>query len=104
MDSAATARHFSSVGRYLEALEALPSADRRRETSDVQLLRAELLMLVGDTVEPQLILQDLQQSRILSEVEKSHLEFVRAGVAKEQGHFDAELRHLQKSISFAERG
>ncbi len=102
MDSTDAARHLSSVGKYRAALEALPP-EIRRDNSSTLLLRAELLALVGDWAKAAPIVESLQKLKNVSDADKSHLEYVRAFIALEQGLFEEELQHLQKSIFYADR-
>jgi len=91
------------MGQYRAGLQALRGNDDRKETPRAQLLRAELLARVGDCEKATRILEGLQKLRNLPDLEKSHLEYIRSFIAVENGWFEEELQHLQKSIYYAER-
>src|SRR5262245_32134620 len=103
MDSARAAQQLSSVGKYRDALSALATSDARREVTATELLRAELLALVGECSKAQAVVDGLQRHKTLSDRDRSHLEFVSACIAVERGSTEDEAQHLHKSISFAER-
>src|SRR5262245_17138236 len=103
MDSTDIVRNLISVGKYRAAFQALPTADIRRVSSSSQLLKAEVLAIVGDTANATQIVENLRTVKTLSDVERSHLEYVRSFIALEQGAFEEELQHLQKSIYHADR-
>src|SRR5262245_49662838 len=103
MGSIAAAQQLTSVGRFRAALEALPPQEARRDSPSVQLLRAELLALVGQCTSAQEIVERLRNQRILADRDKSHFEFVSWIVAMECGDIEEELQHLQKCIFYAER-
>jgi tetratricopeptide (TPR) repeat protein len=103
MKSIAVAQSLRSAGRFREALEAIPFADDRRDSLVTRLLRAELLAEVGDAGRSASIIETIETPRSVSESERSQIEFIKAVIEKEKGNFDAELHHLQRSISFAER-
>ena len=103
MDSLAAARRLNSVGRYREALEELQSVDTHRSTLEAQLLRAELLTITGQPAQALQILQQLDKAKLWTDSERSHSEFIRSRIAKEEGNFDGQLQHLQRSLAAAER-
>src|SRR5215211_6841397 len=103
MDSLAAAKRLNSVGRFPEALEELQRRDPSSATPEAQLLRAELLTMVGKAPQATVILRQLEKARGLSETLQSYLEFVWSRIAKEHGQFDEEFLHLQKSLKRAER-
>jgi DNA-binding NtrC family response regulator/tetratricopeptide (TPR) repeat protein len=103
MDSVSLARQLSSVGKYRAALEALPKEGDRREAASTQLLRAELLALIGDCAKAQKIVENVNAQRGLSDLDRSHLEFVLYWIALESGSREDELQYLQKSIFYADR-
>jgi DNA-binding NtrC family response regulator/tetratricopeptide (TPR) repeat protein len=104
MKSLATAQSLRSVGRFREALESIPSSDARQESLATRLLRAELISEMGDAAGASSILRGIETVRGLTEVERGQIELVKANIEKENGNFDSELHHLQKSMTFAERG
>jgi DNA-binding NtrC family response regulator/tetratricopeptide (TPR) repeat protein len=103
MKSIATTLSLHAAGRFREALEAVSLSDDRRDSLVARLVRAELLAHSGDVVQSASIIDSISHLRNISEAERSHIEFVRALIEKEKGNFDAELHHLQKAISLAER-
>ena len=103
MDSIANARELDSTGHYKEAATALQSSDPRRDTTATRLFRAELLTSLGDIDQALAIIQGLPRAGTLNEAEKSHAELILSRIATESGDLDAELRHLQRSITHAER-
>jgi transcriptional regulator with PAS, ATPase and Fis domain len=103
MKSIVAAQTMRSTGRFREALEALPSTDVRHESNALRLLRAELLIEVGEAASALSIVQTAPSMKGISEAERSQVEFVNSRIEKERGDYDSELQHLQKSISFAER-
>jgi transcriptional regulator with PAS, ATPase and Fis domain/tetratricopeptide (TPR) repeat protein len=103
MKSITIARELFSVGRFRQALEAAPSLETHREPVAGRLLRAELLVAVGEAAASLSVIEAVETSRGVSDPERAQIEFVRSLIDKERGNFDSELHHLQKSISFAER-
>src|SRR5262245_17765517 len=103
MKSLAAAQGLWSVGRLREALESISRADYQNESLATRLLRAELLSEVGDAARASSVVQGIETLRGLTESERSQIEYVKANIEKENGNFDSELHHLQRSISFAER-
>jgi DNA-binding NtrC family response regulator len=101
MDLSLEAERLNESGRYKEALQAL--SDPRHDRRGQELLRAELFEAVGETERARHFAEEALKSRGLSDSDRSRAEFVLSRVESELGNFDAELIHLRKSISCAER-
>lgn len=102
MDSLATAEGLAERGQYRAALKVLSDSGPNR-LGQATLLRAELLEITGDTERAHAVIQQIFHSENLTESEQSRAEFILSRLSAEQGNFDAELRHLQKAITLAER-
>src|SRR5258705_2371124 len=102
MKSIASAQSLLSMGRFREALEAAPLFEAHRESVAARLLRAELLIEVGNTAASLSIIEAVETARGISDAERSQIEFVRSLIEKERGNFASEQHHLPKAISFAE--
>ena len=103
MKSIATAQSLFLVGRFREALDAIPMGEAHGESVRIRLFRAELLITVGKTSESLSAIEAVERIRGISDSDRSQVEYVRSLIDKEKGDFDSELHHLQKSISLAER-
>ena len=96
MKSISAAQSLFASGRYREALDAMPVSDSTGDSAASRLLRAELLVNLGEVHQALSIVVHIESSRRLTEDEKSHAEFVRSRIAKEEGDFDQAIRFLIK--------
>ena len=103
MDPVEAAQKLTAVGRYREALDALPSSSGPSDRVPFQMLKAELFVTVGEPGHAHVMVETLEKSRSLTESDRSRCELVLSKVEEERGNFDSELRHLQKSFAHAER-
>jgi len=71
MKSLPIAQSLRSVGRFREALENLPPSDVQKESTAARLLRAELLAEVGEAAGAASIVELLEKSRGLTEIDRS---------------------------------
>src|SRR5205085_680007 len=102
MKSIDVAQTLYAVGRYREVVESM-GLDSINTTIDGLLLHAEVVIRTGEPDAAVAIISRVDRARGMTDGQRSRREYVGALISQELGNFDAELNHLQKSISFAER-
>ena len=103
MDMVGEARELFRNGRFTDALERIKGVRASRLDVDTMLLSAALCEATGDADSAKSSVGQALRSRLLTDAQRATGEFILSRLAAADGNPDAELHHLQRSRSLAER-